>query len=240
MEQNMKLTYKHKLQIIFLTIFIYALTIINTGQAYDLEENVSTNHYWGLNQNENMRYSLSDYNKAIVVKHNGRDVVKLLQPGDLIVYCQKLNGNSRIYQIMLHISGAAIDGSLIDSATFEEECLNFVNQYRENAGLSPLRLSSELSYAASIRTKEITAVFEHKRPNGTDCFTVLPRGEYSYVGENIACNYGTPSAVIQGWIDSPAHRANILDPNFTEMGIAVYCNPQLEYNTYWVQFFGKK
>lgn len=228
------------LKILFITFFVYIVAFINIGQAYDFEENVSTNHYWGFSQNESIRYGLSNYNKAIIVKHNGHDVVKLLQPGELIVYCQRINKDTQIYQVLLHISGNAIDGSLINPATFEEECLNYVNQYRENAGLNPLQLSSELSYAASIRTKEITAVFDHKRPNGTDCFTILPKGEYSYLGENIACNYPTSAAVVQGWMDSPGHRANILDPKFQEMGIAVYCNPQLEYNTYWVQIFGTK
>lgn len=225
------------LKILLLTILIYSFPIIS--QAYDLEENVSTNHYWGFDKNQEMRYGLSDYNKAVVVKSNGRDMIKLLRPGDLVVYCQKLNGDNHIYQVLLHISGIAIDGSLINPS-FEQECLEYVNQYRYDAGLKPLRLSQELSYAADIRTREIVTVFEHKRPDGADCFTVLPTGKYYCAGENIAYNYGTTKSVVQAWMESPTHRANILNPRFEEMGVAVYCNPQLEYNTYWVQIFGTK
>ncbi len=213
-----------------LVFFLIGFHII--GEAYDFERNVQTNQYWSF-KFENVRYGLSDHNKAVIVQYDGHPMVKLLRPGDLLVYCQRLNGSdNRIYQVMLHITGDAIDGSLINPNTFEEECLYYVNQYRQSAGLKPLKLSKELSYAASIRAREIVRVFDHKRPNGTDCFSVLSQGQYRYAGENIACNYSTAEKVVVGWMDSPGHRANILDPRFEEMGIAVYINPMLEYNTY--------
>ncbi|MBR3721579.1 MAG: CAP domain-containing protein [Selenomonadaceae bacterium] len=226
------------LKIIVFFLLVYCFPII--GEAYDLERNVQTNQYWSF-KFKNVRYGLSDYNKAVIVQYDGHPRVKLLRPGDLLVYCQRLNSSdNRIYQVMLHITGDAIDGSLINPNTFEEECLYYVNQYRQSSGLKPLRLSKELSYAASIRAREIVSVFNHQRPNGADCFSVLPMGSYRYVGENIASNFATSKKVVDGWMDSPGHRANILDPRFEEMGIAVYINPMLEYNTYWAQMFGTK
>ena len=66
--------------------------------------------------------------------------------------------------------------------------------------------------------------------------------QFSSAAENIAAGYTTPEEVVGGWMNSPGHRANILNPNLTEIGVGYYCletDPgTLNYNHYWTQDFG--
>ena len=205
--------------------------------AYDMEEQVETNHYWSI-QNREMYYEVSNNTLARVECMNGKYIIKLLRPGNVLVKCYPLDENGkRSYDVMLHIYGKAIDGSLIDPETFREECLSLVNKERSAVGLHPLLLSSQLSLFAETRAREIAITFRHTRPDGSACFSVLPYGEYQTAGENIAKNFPTPKDVVKGWMDSPGHRANILDPSFQEMGIAVYIDTTTESITYWAQLF---
>ena len=83
---------------------------------------------------------------------------------------------------------------------------------------------------------EVAKVFSHTRPNGSSCFTVL--GEYgvSYrsAGENIASGQTTPAEVVNAWMNSEGHRANILGESFTSLGVGVYKNGS---SYTWVQLF---
>ena len=111
-----------------------------------------------------------------------------------------------------------------------------VNKERKAAGLGALTLSDELCKVADIRAKEIVKSFSHTRPNGTSCFTAFKENgvTYRYAGENIAYGQKTATEVMNGWMNSAGHRANILGKNFGKIGIACY-----EYNgrKYWVQLF---
>lgn len=116
----------------------------------------------------------------------------------------------------------------------QEEYQVFVilNQERRKAGLPPLRIRADAAYtAAQIRAKEISQQFDHVRPNGTSCFTVLQEVNVSYnaVGENIAYGYATSVDVMNGWMNSPGHRGNILG-GYSSVAIA-------RYGGYWVQIF---
>ena len=56
-------------------------------------------------------------------------------------------------------------------------------------------------------------------------------------GENIAAGYGDPASVMNGWMNSEGHRANILNGSFGQVGIGYYTDPNSGYGTYWVQIF---
>ena len=116
------------------------------------------------------------------------------------------------------------------------EVLSLVNSARDKNGLSPLTLSKELCAAAEIRAKETVRSFSHTRPNGTSCFTVLKEEGIAYrtAGENIAYGQRSASAVMNAWLNSPGHRANILGKNFGKIGIACYTMNGVKY---WVQLF---
>lgn len=122
------------------------------------------------------------------------------------------------------------------NSSYEQQVLNLVNKERRSQGLSALSLSAEARQAARVRAKEIVSSFSHTRPNGTSCFTVLNEigAKYTSAGENIAKGQKTPEQVVEAWMNSPSHRANILSSKYTKLGVGCYFNGS---NTYWAQMF---
>ena len=110
---------------------------------------------------------------------------------------------------------------------------NIVNQKRSAAGLSILNWNDQLTQAALVRAKEIVDVFSHSRPNGDAWYTVDSTVMF---GENLAKLYNTGESVVDAWMASPTHAANIMDGGFKSVGIAVYQAPNGNY--YWAQEFG--
>lgn len=125
-----------------------------------------------------------------------------------------------------------------DISQYLQEVLDLVNQERAAAGLAPLTLDEKLNEAAKVRAQEITSNFSHTRPDGTAPFTVLQEYGCSYMtaGENIAAGQSTPAKVVESWMNSEGHRANILSPDFSKLGVG-YCQVDSGYNHYWVQLF---
>ena len=122
------------------------------------------------------------------------------------------------------------------SANFAQEVLELVNIERAKEHLKPLKLSVAMNHYAQIRAKEITKKFSHTRPSGYSCFTVIPK-PYKTVGENIAAGQRSAQEVVQAWMDSPGHRANIMNPKFEELGMGYLYLPDSKYKHYWVQLF---
>lgn len=125
-----------------------------------------------------------------------------------------------------------------DSSRYVDEVIRLVNIERANAGLDPLVKSDILCQIAAARASEITISLSHTRPNGTQCFTILKEYgiSYRFCAENIAAGQPTPAEVVDAWMNSPGHRANILDPNMQEIGVGfVYMEDRYHY--YWAQMF---
>ena len=124
-------------------------------------------------------------------------------------------------------------------STQAQEVLAQCNAQRQANGIAALSLDPELTKAANIRAQEIATLFSHTRPDGRKCFTVLDQIGYSYwsAGENIAAGYGNSSAVMNGWMNSPGHRSNILNVGFKRLGVGYVYIPNSEYGYYWVQIF---
>lgn len=120
-----------------------------------------------------------------------------------------------------------------------EAVLNLVNVERQKAGLAPLTLNLTATAAAQLRATEIVPLFSHTRPDGTTCFTALDQAGVTYrtAGENIAAGQSTPEWVMESWMNSPGHRANILNGNFTQLGVGYYYSVGTPYGHYWVQMF---
>lgn len=136
---------------------------------------------------------------------------------------------------------ATVAAAMDEPAPAEEyitEVLRLVNVERTNAGLSPLVLDSELSEAAKERAEEQIELFGHTRPDGQSCFTVFKEHgiDYSTAGENAAAGYSTPEEVVEAWMSSDGHRANILKPCFEKLGVG-FAHSDDSYGTYWVQLF---
>ena len=119
---------------------------------------------------------------------------------------------------------------------FPQEVLRLVNNERNKVGLPPLKFANDLAASAYVRATELPAKFSHTRPNGSKCFTAMPnRGHI--LGENLAGGQTSPQQVVQAWMDSETHRANILNPKYLELGVVYYYQPQSKYKHYWVQHF---
>lgn len=112
------------------------------------------------------------------------------------------------------------------------EVMRLVNQERAKEELSALQTNDAITQAAQVRASELATLFDHTRPDGSICFTALDEAGVRYwtAGENIAAGYSTPEQVMNGWMNSPGHRANILSSEFTTIGVARSGN-------YWVQLF---
>ena len=126
-----------------------------------------------------------------------------------------------------------------DSAAlfYEQQVINMVNEERAKKGLSALTIQNDLTLAAEVRARELEQLFAHTRPDGRNCFTALDDIgiPYSSVGENIAYGYTTPSNVMEGWMNSPGHRANIMNAGYKKIGVGFW---QDEYGRqYWTQIF---
>ena len=121
--------------------------------------------------------------------------------------------------------------------TFAEQVVELVNQERTKAGLSAVTLDQNIASAALVRAKEIETSFSHTRPNGSKFSTALTEQGVTFkgAGENIAWGQKSPEAVMQAWMNSEGHRANILNKNFTKIGVGYYQNARG--TNYWTQLF---
>ncbi len=116
--------------------------------------------------------------------------------------------------------------------------LNSMNKARKEAGLNELRMDNgNMMTAAKIRAKEITVHWAHERPDGAKWDTVFTEEgvKYNMRGENLADGYETADLVFDGWMNSPGHRANIMEGRFTHVSIACF---EMDGHFYWVQLFG--
>ena len=117
-----------------------------------------------------------------------------------------------------------------DIDEFCEEVIRLTNKEREKEGLDPLTADSDLMDFAQVRAEEISEYFSHHRPDGV---SEGPYPDYM-IGENIAKGYKTPEEVMDGWMNSDGHRAEILFADNSKIGVGVYKSGGL---LYWVQVF---
>jgi hypothetical protein len=126
-----------------------------------------------------------------------------------------------------------------------EEILNLVNQERTKNRLPPLVLSSELSTAATGKASDMFAknYWAHISPAGTTPWVFIKDAgyDYLYAGENLARDFNFSKEVVEAWMDSPTHKANIMKPEYTDIGLAIM-NGRLngQETTLVVQEFGSK
>lgn len=128
-------------------------------------------------------------------------------------------------------------GNTQDKSQFAAKVVELVNVERSKAGLSPLTVHTNLTKVAVEKAKDMSVnnYFSHTSPTYGSPFDMMKQFgvTYSYAGENIAMGQKTPEEVMKGWMNSPGHKANILNKNFTMIGVGYY-------NGYWVQeFIGK-
>ena len=119
---------------------------------------------------------------------------------------------------------------------FAAQVAALVNAARAEYGLSALTVDAKVQQAAQVRARESAQSFSHTRPDGSSFSTALTEAGVSYTrsGENIAYGQSTPQQVVQAWMDSAGHRANILDTGFTHIGVGYAV---VNGTAYWAQLF---
>lgn len=126
------------------------------------------------------------------------------------------------------------------ASEYQREVLRLVNEIRTSAGIREVSGSEQLNHAADVRADEIFRLFDHNRPDGREWYSILDECGIQtggYLGENIAAGTPTPAQVVDQWVASPDHYANILNPSFKMLGIGFYENADDPYHYYWVQIF---
>ena len=120
--------------------------------------------------------------------------------------------------------------------SYESEVIRLVNEIRAENGLKPLTANWELSRIARYKSEDMSdnRYFSHTSPTYGTPFQMIKAFGLSYrsAGENIAYGYGTPAAVVNGWMNSSGHRANILNASYTQIGVGYCAN-----GNYWTQMF---
>lgn len=191
---------------------------------------------------------------ALSYKNNTVKVtVKGVSEGTAIIRVYDKNDKKKVKSITVSVSGettvtsetdsdkpaisvgtAPAGTSAKDPEELKNEVLELVNENRAKYGAAPLTMNSTLCEAAQTRAAECGQVFAHTRPDGSSCFTVFEEYDisYSYAAENIAYGYTTAEEVMNGWMNSEGHRKNILNGNYTEIGIGF--DPA---TNSWVQLF---
>lgn len=127
----------------------------------------------------------------------------------------------------------------------ERATLCLLNAERKDHGLAPLRTNATLRRAARRHATDMAEheFFAHEAPDGSDPHQRIRRAGYRdarLTGENLAKGEreaGAPSAIVDGWMHSPGHRANILRPGFEEIGVAIAEDGD---TAYYVTTFGAR
>ena len=123
-------------------------------------------------------------------------------------------------------------------AAYEQEVFDLVNQIREENGLEPFVYNETLAETARAHSQDMIDrnFFDHTNPDGKSPFDRMRDNglSYSMAAENIAVGYPSPEAVVEGWMNSQGHRANLLG-DCKELGVGLALGGS--YGYYWTQCF---
>ena len=151
------------------------------------------------------------------------------------------SANPQIQNFDLIYPGQVINIPETDSTvtSFEQEVIRLVNQIRTENGLSTLTYDWELARVARYKSQNMkdNGYFAHNSPIYGSPFQMIKSFGISYrsAGENIAKGYATPQAVVNAWMNSSGHRANILNAGYTRIGVGYVAS-----GNYWTQMFISK
>ncbi len=136
-------------------------------------------------------------------------------------------------------SHAPAAGATATEAQLAADVLVLVNQERANVGAPALTWNGPLAAVAQAHSADMAArnFFAHNNPDGQTPFDRMAAAGITYTAaaENIAAGYADANAVMNGWMNSPGHKTNILNATYTEIGIGVKQGGS--FGTYWTQNF---
>jgi len=127
-------------------------------------------------------------------------------------------------------------------ADLEKRVVGIVNEERRRVGLSRLAVQTQLTQAARAHSADMVArnFFGHHSPEGTTVAdrVALAGYEFTVVGENVARGQENARQVMNDWMASRGHKANILSPSYTEIGVGVAADKKG--HLFWTQNFGSQ
>lgn len=185
-----------------------------------------------------------DFNRLNITTNTlNQAVISVQQTGEVMLVLEGVPGNS-LTQADFRFTDPTDDPL---NADFQQRVLELTNQYRIENGLSPLTWNNLLDRAADSHSENMAVqdFFSHTDLQGqSSSDRGVTVGYGAFVGENIAVGYDTPEAVVQGWINSPPHRENLLNPLYQDIGIGYYYlendTGSENWNHYWTQVFGSR
>ena len=148
------------------------------------------------------------------------------------------NANKQIINPDLIYPGQVLNIPKTDTAVvnYENEVIRLVNEIRVKNGLNPLISDWELSRVARYKSQDMkdNNYFSHTSPVYGSPFNMMKKIGISYktAAENIAKGQKTPQAVVNSWMNSSGHRANILNPSYKKIGVGYVAS-----GNYWTQMF---
>ncbi len=149
-----------------------------------------------------------------------------------------IKANPQVSNPNLIYPGQVLNIPTLDSSVsaYESEVIRLTNEARKQNGLAPLSTHWELSRVARYKSQDMVDkhYFSHTSPTYGSPFDMMKAFGISYraAGENIAYGQRTPQEVVNAWMNSPGHRANILNASFTQIGVGYVAN-----GNYWTQMF---
>lgn len=149
-----------------------------------------------------------------------------------------INANPNIINPALIYPGQVINIPSLDTSvtSYEKEVVRLVNEIRRENGLNPLTEDWELSRVARYKSQDMldNKYFSHTSPVYGSPFTMMKNFGLSYrsAAENIAKGQSTPKEVVNAWMNSSGHRANILNASYKKIGVGYVKNGH-----YWTQMF---
>ena len=183
-------------------------------------------------------------------------IVKTMHRGDVMEVLGKING-WYVVKLTNDTVGCVIDdvkpygiqspvvtdptpkpepGQTVDASAMQAEMLGYINEARADANLPPLKLDAKLSEGATLKSQDMATnnYFSHDSPTYGSPFDMMRSLgiSYSYAGENIAKHMSVKSAH-DGFMNSPGHRANILNKNFNKVGLGFVKEGSYLYVTQW-------
>lgn len=212
----------------------------------DSSSNAPTSWLWDfgdgtpLDPNQNPSHTFQTPGQYTVVLRvangsgNGTPAVK-----SQVVYVAARSEGSRFYY-ETDKYGNPVKKNSTTQAALAEQVLTLVNQERAKVGAPPLAFDQQATDAAKVHSEDmrIRNYFNHVSPEGfapADRLIAVKASGYTSTGENIALGQTSAAQVMQDWMNSAGHRANILNPEFTHLGVGV-----AEPGPYWTQVFLKR
>mgnify|MGYP001563259791 CR=1 FL=1 len=181
-----------------------------------------------------MNYSL-DYIKI------DKDFPQKFLQSRFLLYCAICLLLLKVFTVAVYIN---FPSNIFFADITKSALVSFVNQARQSSGLQPLVENQKLDHAAQLKAEDMVQkqYFSHTSPQGVSpWYWFLNIGyNYKYAGENLAIGFFDSKEVYDAWLNSPSHKANLLNSNYKEVGTAVLDGFGSNNTVVVVQFFGSQ